>query len=48
MILRMRKPLGISAGASAPEILVEEVIEALRARFTVTLEVINKTRARHL
>ena len=33
--------------ASAPEILVEEVIEAY-ARFTVTLEVVYKTRARHL
>ncbi|MFD1628011.1 4-hydroxy-3-methylbut-2-enyl diphosphate reductase [Azospirillum griseum] len=30
--------LGITAGASAPEILVEEVIEAARARFTVTVE----------
>jgi 4-hydroxy-3-methylbut-2-enyl diphosphate reductase len=30
--------LGLSAGASAPEILVEEVIEACRQRFEVTLE----------
>jgi 4-hydroxy-3-methylbut-2-enyl diphosphate reductase len=30
--------LGVTAGASAPEILVEEVIEALRRRFTVTIE----------
>jgi 4-hydroxy-3-methylbut-2-en-1-yl diphosphate reductase len=30
--------LGITAGASAPEILVEEVLEALRLRFTVTIE----------
>lgn len=30
--------LGISAGASAPEILVEEVIAACRQRFAVTLE----------
>ncbi|WP_207458604.1 4-hydroxy-3-methylbut-2-enyl diphosphate reductase [Azospirillum sp. SYSU D00513] len=29
--------LGITAGASAPEILVEEVIEAARARFDVTV-----------
>jgi len=29
--------LGITAGASAPEILVEEVIEACRKRFNVTL-----------
>lgn len=32
--------LGISAGASAPEILVEEVIEACRERFDITLETI--------
>lgn len=30
--------LGISAGASAPEILVDEVIDACRARFDVTVE----------
>ncbi|GAA0595742.1 4-hydroxy-3-methylbut-2-enyl diphosphate reductase [Caenispirillum bisanense] len=30
--------LGVTAGASAPEVLVEEVIEAARARFAVTLE----------
>ncbi|MCS6922616.1 MAG: 4-hydroxy-3-methylbut-2-enyl diphosphate reductase, partial [Elioraea sp.] len=30
--------LGLTAGASAPEILVDEVIAALRARFTVSLE----------
>lgn len=30
--------LGLSAGASAPEIIVDEIIEAFRARFTVTLE----------
>ncbi|MDQ3077599.1 MAG: 4-hydroxy-3-methylbut-2-enyl diphosphate reductase [Pseudomonadota bacterium] len=30
--------LGLTAGASAPEILVEEVIEALRQKFTVRLE----------
>ena len=29
--------LGVTAGASAPDILVEEVIEACRARFKVTL-----------
>jgi len=32
--------VGISAGASAPEILVEEVIDAFRARYDVTLETI--------
>lgn len=30
--------LGITAGASAPEVLVEEVMEALRQRFTVSIE----------
>ncbi len=30
--------LGLSAGASAPEVLVNEVIDALRQRFTVTVE----------
>ncbi len=30
--------LGISAGASAPEVLVEEMIEAFRDRFDVTVE----------
>lgn len=30
--------LGITAGASAPEVLVEEVIQAARARFDVTVE----------
>ncbi len=32
------KTLGITAGASAPEVLVEEVLDALRARFAVTVE----------
>ncbi|PZW40836.1 4-hydroxy-3-methylbut-2-enyl diphosphate reductase [Humitalea rosea] len=30
--------IGITAGASAPEILVEEVVERLRERFSVTVE----------
>lgn len=30
--------VGITAGASAPETLVEEVIEAIRGRFTLTIE----------
>lgn len=33
--------LGLTAGASAPEVLVEGVIEACRARFEVTLEVVH-------
>ncbi len=32
------KVLGLSAGASAPEIIVEEIIEAFRARFDVTVD----------
>lgn len=32
--------LGITAGASAPEILIDEVIEAVKARFEVTLETV--------
>lgn len=35
--------LGITAGASAPEVLVEEVITAARTRFTVTIEEIKVT-----
>ncbi|MBP6817927.1 4-hydroxy-3-methylbut-2-enyl diphosphate reductase [Ferrovibrio sp. MS7] len=38
--------IGITAGASAPELLVEEVIDAIRARFRVTLrEVTTATEA---
>jgi len=32
--------IGITAGASAPEVLVEEVIDAFRARYDVTVEII--------
>jgi 4-hydroxy-3-methylbut-2-enyl diphosphate reductase len=32
--------VGLSAGASAPEILVNEVIEAFRERFDMTLELV--------
>ena len=32
------KIVGVTAGASAPEVLVEEVIDALRTRFDVTIE----------
>ncbi|MDW3117532.1 MAG: 4-hydroxy-3-methylbut-2-enyl diphosphate reductase [Roseovarius pacificus] len=34
------RSLGITAGASAPEILVNEVIDALRSRYDVTVETI--------
>ncbi|KZB71115.1 MULTISPECIES: 4-hydroxy-3-methylbut-2-enyl diphosphate reductase [Thalassospira] len=37
------KSLGITAGASAPEILVEEVIDACRERYDVTVETIALT-----
>ena len=37
------KRLGISAGASAPEVLVEEVISACRKHFEVTIEEITVT-----
>jgi 4-hydroxy-3-methylbut-2-enyl diphosphate reductase len=32
------KSLGLAAGASAPEVLVEEIIDAFAARFTVSVE----------
>ncbi len=32
--------IGITAGASAPEVLIEEVIDAFRARFDVTVEIV--------
>ena len=32
--------LGITAGASAPDVLIEEVIDAFRARYDVTLDVV--------
>lgn len=35
--------LGLTAGASAPELLVEEVIDACRERFAVTLEHVSVT-----
>ena len=37
------KTVGITAGASAPEVLVREVVEALRSRFEVTEEVADHT-----
>ncbi len=37
------KTVGITAGASAPELLVEEVISAFRERYDVTLEQITTT-----
>jgi 4-hydroxy-3-methylbut-2-enyl diphosphate reductase len=36
--------VGVTAGASAPEVLVDEVIAAFRDRFTVTLELVETAR----
>lgn len=36
--------LGLSAGASAPEVLVEQVIDACRQRFEITVEPVTLTR----
>jgi 4-hydroxy-3-methylbut-2-enyl diphosphate reductase len=36
--------LGITAGASAPEVLVDEVIEACRAQRNVTIEEVTVAR----
>ena len=38
--------IGITAGASAPEILVEEVIDAFRTRYAVTLELVETAQER--
>jgi 4-hydroxy-3-methylbut-2-enyl diphosphate reductase len=38
--------IGITAGASAPEILVEEVIDAFRGRYAVTLELVETAQER--
>jgi 4-hydroxy-3-methylbut-2-enyl diphosphate reductase len=35
--------LGVTAGASAPEVLIDEVIEAFSARFDVSVEVVTTT-----
>ena len=32
------RTIGLSAGASAPEIIVDEIIEAFRERFEVTID----------
>lgn len=34
------KRVGVTAGASAPEVLVEEVLDAFRARYDVTVEIV--------
>lgn len=35
--------LGVTAGASAPEVLVEEIVDAFAARFDVTVETVTST-----
>ena len=40
------RAIGITAGASAPEVLVDEVISALKERFDVTVEVISTAEER--
>ncbi len=38
------RSLGVTAGASAPEVLVNEVLEAFRARFETTVELVETAR----
>ena len=40
------RSVGITAGASAPEVLVEEVIAAFRARYDVTERLVETARER--
>jgi len=40
------RTIGITAGASAPEVLVNEVVDAFRARFEVRLEVVTTAQER--
>ncbi len=42
--LRGIRTVGITAGASAPEVLVDEVIKAFRTRFSVTVEQVETAR----
>jgi len=39
-ILDGAKRIGVTAGASAPEVLVEEILDALAARYTVDIEIV--------
>jgi len=38
------RAVGVTAGASAPEVLVDEVVDAFRARFDVTVEMVETAR----
>jgi len=40
------RAVGVTAGASAPEVLVNEVLDAFRARFDVTVELVETARER--
>lgn len=40
------RAVGVTAGASAPEVLVNEVLDAFRARFEVTVELVETARER--
>ena len=42
--LKGARIVGLSAGASAPENLIEEVIDAFRERYALTLEEVTVTR----
>lgn len=42
-VLKNAQSIGITAGASTPEILVEEVVEALKEAFDVTIEIVKTT-----
>jgi len=44
--LKGARTIGITAGASAPEVLVDEVIAALKTRFDVTVEVVSTAEER--
>ena len=39
-LLIKHEPIGITAGASAPEVIVEEVVEAFRQRYDVSIDVV--------
>lgn len=40
------RAVGVTAGASAPEVLVDEVVDAFRARFEVTVELVETAQER--
>ena len=40
------RSIGVTAGASAPEVLIDEVIDAFRARFDVTVEMVETAQER--